>query len=455
TDGFNIATGTGDRDGEQDGDRNITLTGRANWDATDDLSFGGSLFFVDRESDFDDQAFPFAFDPGLGFFVPDLGDPTFNQVVDSDDINDATDLSIGIFGRYEMLDDALVHQVNFDFTHNTSDSISDGLLSFGSKSRRLKAGYQASYAFATGDVEHSITGLTEFEEERNQSNTAARQTRTLFGIGGEYRIAYGPAALQGSLRNDFNDEFEDALTFAVSGSYLVEASGTRFHGSVGRGVTNPSFFEQFGFNPTSFIGNPDLIPERTFQWDVGVEQTLLGGDLIVDATYFQGKVTDEIVGGFNTVVNLPTSENADGESPRQGVEVALTAFPIENLAITGSYTYTLAEEGSTNRQEVRRARHLASLDATYTFLDGRATLNGNVAYNGDQRDNDFSTGFVTPQPLVTLDSFVLLSLQGSYSITPDVDLYARLENATNADYQEVFNYESQGISGFAGVKVRF
>ncbi|MEM9044224.1 MAG: TonB-dependent receptor [Pseudomonadota bacterium] len=449
TDGFNIATGTGDRDGEMDGDRNITLTGRTNWDATDDLSFGANLFFVDRESDFDDQA----------FFVP--GIPT-GAVIDSDDVNDATDISVGVFGRYQMLNDALVHQVSFGFTHNTSDSISDGLLSFGTESRRFKAGYQASYAFETGGFEHTLTGLAEFEDEQNDiisispfGNTINDQSRTLFGVGGEYRVAYGPAALQTSVRNDFNDEFEDALTFSVAGSYLVEASGTRLHGSVGRGVTNPSFFEQFGFSPDFFIGNPDLIPERTFQWDIGVEQSLLDGDLIIDATYFRGKVTDEIVSGFNAAAGLSTSVNADGESPRQGVEVALTAFPIENLAITGSYTYTLAEEGSTNRQEVRRARHLASLDATYTFLDGRATLNGNVAYNGDQRDNDFSTGFFTVQPLVTLDSFVLLSIQGSYAVTPEVDLYARVENATNADYQEVANFETQGVAGFAGVRVRF
>ncbi|MEM8993089.1 MAG: TonB-dependent receptor [Pseudomonadota bacterium] len=443
TDGFNVATGTGDRDGEMDGDRNLTFNAKANWDVTEDLEIGGVARLVDRESDFDDQLFPFP------------SDATTGVVVDSDDVNDATDISLGVFGRYDMLGDALVHQVSFGFTHNTSDSLSDGALSFGTESQRLKAGYQATYAFDTGRLEHLVSALVEVEEEENEASSGFDQSRTLFGVGGEYRIAFGPAALQGSLRNDFNDEFEDALTFAVSGSYLVEQTGTRLHGSVGRGVTNPTFFEQFGFSPDFFIGNPDLIPERTFQWDIGVEQTLLDRRLIFDATYYRGKVTDEIVSGFNADAGLSTSVNADGDSPRQGVELSLTAFPIDTLAITGSYTYTLAEEGSTGRQEVRRARHLASVDATYTFLDGRARLNGNVAYNGDQRDNDFSDGFFTVQPLVTLDSFVLLSIQGSYAVTDNVELFARVENATNADYQEVFNFETQGIAGFAGLRVRF
>ena len=442
-DGFNVATGTGDREGEMDGDRNLTVTGRASWDVTPDLTVGANLFVVDRESETDDQLFPFP------------ADETTGLVVDSDDVTDATDIAVGAFGRYEMLGDALVHEVSLGYTHNSSDSLSDGVLSFGTESRRLKAGYQASYAFETGDVGHLVTGLVELEDEQNEASSGFDQTRTLLGVGGEYRIDVGPAALQASLRNDFNDAFEDALTFSVSGSYRIEETDTRLRGSVGRGVTNPTFFEQFGFSPDFFIGNPDLIPERTFQWDIGVDQTLLDGRLMLGATYFRGRVTDEIVSGFNADAGLSTSVNATGESPRQGVELSVTAFPIDTLAITGSYTYTLAEEGSTGRQEVRRARHLASLDATYAFLGGRATLNGNLAYNGDQRDLDFSDGFFAVQPLVTLDSFVLLSVQGSYAVTESIDLYARVENATDADYQEVFQFETQGIAGFAGLRVRF
>ncbi|MEM6355255.1 MAG: TonB-dependent receptor, partial [Pseudomonadota bacterium] len=85
----------------------------------------------------------------------------------------------------------------------------------------------------------------------------------------------------------------------------------------------------------------------------------------------------------------------------------------------------------------------------------RARLNANIAYNGDQRDLDFTDGFFTVQPLVTLDDFVLLSIQGSYAFTENVELFARVENATNADYQEVFQFETQGVAGFAGLRVRF
>ncbi|MEM6905414.1 MAG: hypothetical protein AAF568_05930, partial [Pseudomonadota bacterium] len=87
----------------------------------------------------------------------------------------------------------------------------------------------------------------------------------------------------------------------------------------------------------------------------------------------------------------------------------------------------------------------------------RARLNGNVVYNGDQLDNDFSSGFL---PAATLPrsnpgSFVLVGVQGSYQVTEAAEIYARIENLTDADYQEVLNFESQGITGFAGIRVNF
>ncbi|MBY8978274.1 TonB-dependent receptor [Rhodobacteraceae bacterium NNCM2] len=443
TAGVNVATGTGDREGERDGDRNVTLNGKTTWDATPDLRLGGNLFFVDRKTDTDSQLFPFP------------ADATTGLVVDTDDVNETTDFAAGVFGIYEMLDDALVHEVNFGYTYNESDTITDGLLSFRTESQRFKAGYQGSYTFETGAFNHLVTGLVEFEDEQNKTNSGFDQTRTLFGVGGEYRLSYGPAAMQASVRQDFNDEFDDALTFSVSGTYLIEATGTRFHSSVGRGVTNPTFFEQFGFSPDFFIGNPDLVPERTFQWDMGVEQTFFDGQLIIDATYFRGKVTDEIVSGFNEQAGLSTTVNATGESPRQGVEVSLSTYPLDDLSIVASYTYTLSQEGSTGLQEVRRPRHLASLDATYRFLDGRARINGNFSYTGKQRDLDFSGGFFTVQPRATLDSYVLLGLQGSYALTDSVEAFARVENALDADYQEVLNFETQGVAGYAGFRVQF
>src|SRR3546814_13557462 len=103
-------------------------------------------------------------------------------------------------------------------------------------------------------------------------------------------------------------------------SYAIPDSGTRFHGSYGTGVTNPTFFELFGFDPDSFVGNPDLKPERSEGWDVGLEQTFFGDRLTLDLTYFETNLEDEITTIYQAQTFVGTPINMAGESRRRGLE---------------------------------------------------------------------------------------------------------------------------------------
>ena len=60
-----------------------------------------------------------------------------------------------------------------------------------------------------------------------------------------------------------------------------------------RGIKEPDFSQSFG---VSFFaqGNPDLKPERSRTFDVGVEQRLGGGRGRVEATYFDHRYDDQI-----------------------------------------------------------------------------------------------------------------------------------------------------------------
>ena len=79
----------------------------------------------------------------------------------------------------------------------------------------------------------------EFEREVNQASTGD-QTRNLYGVIGEWRGSFFEVIeLQAGVRQDFNDGFEDATTYSVAAAYSHEPTGTRLHGSVGTGVTNP------------------------------------------------------------------------------------------------------------------------------------------------------------------------------------------------------------------------
>ena len=81
---------------------------------------------------------------------------------------------------------------------------------------------------------------------------------------------------------------------------------------------------------------------------------------------------------------------------------------------------------------------------------GPFTLGGSLAYVGERLDRDFD---LFPSPIVSLDDYVLGSVQRGLRIMPQLELFARAENAFDADYQDVFGYRHAGRTVHAGLRV--
>src|SRR5699024_7527576 len=128
-------------------------------------------------------------------------------------------------------------------------------------------------------------------------------TRSIFG---QYQLdLFDSLSLSAGLRQDFNDEFDDASTYRLTAAYNLAETGTRLHASYGTAVKNPTMTERYGFG--SFLeGNPDLKPEKSRGWEIGVEQDLLEERLTLGATYFDRKIKDLITYNqtFTSVENI-------------------------------------------------------------------------------------------------------------------------------------------------------
>ena len=123
--------------------------------------------------------------------------------------------------------------------------------------------------------------------------------------------------------------------------------------------------------------------------------------------------------------------------------------PLPNLSVRGSYTWTQSEDGAGAR-EIRRPRHLASLGGAYEFLDGRGVIDLGVDWNGGQTDTRFSSAGAET---VKLAPYALVRIAGSWRLSDRLELFGRVENALNQDYEEVFSYRSPGIGIWLGLRV--
>ena len=47
-----------------------------------------------------------------------------------------------------------------------------------------------------------------------------------------------------------------------------------------------------------------------------------------------------------------------------------------------------------------------------------------------------------------------MTLSGAYRIAPHIALTARIENAADSRYQDVYGYRTPGVAAYGGVKVK-
>ena len=422
---------------EKDRDDNRTISGKASFIASDALRFDLVGRFTEKDTDTD----------GFDF----SGGPLQGLSVDEASFSNTEDLTLAARAALNLVDDRWLTQLSLERT----DSETDGG-SFGSESSRTRTVLSSSWQWSDIAALRQRSTLFIEDEEETFKNTmpsdpsqVPEQERNLFGYGVEHRIEFEDRLfISGSLRRDENDDFKDQTTWSTAVSWRVNDAGTRLHGSYGLGVTNPTFSEQFGFVPGLFEGNPDLVPEESKGWDAGVEQLLLKDRLLIDLTYFDAELENEIRSVFPTVIN------GTGRSDRSGLEVSVSFQASPRTLLRGAYTYTDANEPT--GVEVRRPERTASLYVDQLFFDDRLSVGASLVYNGEQFDNDFRNFFVTFSPERTrVDAYTLVNLNVRFTVMEALELYARLENLFDEDYEEVISYATPGRSAYAGLRFSF
>ncbi|MGE0231453.1 MAG: TonB-dependent receptor plug domain-containing protein [Flavobacteriaceae bacterium] len=442
---------------ENDGARDVSVNAKGGVEISPAFEIDGILRYIDRRVESDPQDFNcFAYDI---FFNCTAPSPTYGLGVDGFDFGETEDLSGRATARYKALDGRWIHEFTGSFNHIDTLFQPQGGAYSSAEERRQVASYKTAYNFVTGNgaVDHTLTGLIEWQHEtfRQTQATAtpgqrALKVRDTASAAAEYLVRFGNISLTGALRFDENDRFEDATTWRVTGAYEMPDLDARLHASVGTAVTNPTFYELFGFFPGSFVGNAALRPESSTGFDIGIEKSFLNGDFVVDVTYFQQDLEDEIVTVFGVV---STAANLSGDSQRSGVEVSTKWTPLAWLDLTAAYTYLDSTQPGPAR-EVRRPRHSGRVDATARFAQDRGRVTLGAQWSADMIDTQFLANFPFSR-VAALDDFVSVNAAVSYLVRPDLELYARVENLFDTRYEEVFSYQAPGVTAYAGLVWRF
>lgn len=419
-------------DGDRDGYWNIALRGRAALALGGDNEVGVNGFAIRANNDFD------GFNPDT-FSHDDTLDNSKNRLVAG---------RIWFAHKGEAWDARFAASLLGSSNRNFLDN------SFLNKTsaKRWTLGGQLSRQFVTGSIRHRLTGAVDGEWERFRAEDEAfggatnqLQSRSHAAVTGEWQAAVGQWLVTDlALRHDSFNRFKNATTARASALARI-GSRLAVTASWGEGIAQPSFTDLFGFFPGGYVGNPDVKPERSRGYEFSARYA--HGSINVSLTYFRQRLKDEIIED----ATFTSVQNADGASKRQGMEAEAHWSAGEWLNLSLGYAWLDAKQqvdaGVPGQKEFRRPKHggFASADG----MHGRLSYGVSLAYTGNHLDRRDSFPF----DLVELDSYWLASARLAYRIDQRFELFGRVHNAFDADYEDVVDYRTEGRSIYGGLRV--
>jgi vitamin B12 transporter len=247
-----------------------------------------------------------------------------------------------------------------------------------------------------------------------------------------------------NVRYDDNERFGSKVTWRFAPAYVITESDTRFSASAGSGFKAPTLSELYQNFPPYFLANPDLKPETSTGYDLGVEQGLFNKAVQVGVTWFRNDIHDLIT----TDVTGTTYANV-GRAVTQGAENFIAWQPLQALKLRADYTFTQADDEILDEELLRRPKHKATLDANWQVTDV-FSLDSTLLYVGSWIDGnrDFSI------PRLTAPGYTTVNLAANFALNARWTLFGRIDNLFDRRYQDPVGFLQPALGVFAGVRGR-
>lgn len=437
TDGYSAyASGS-----EKDGYTHNAVSGRMNLKITDQVSLDLRAAWSEGDADFDgfqtdsresgptDELVTYA---GLNF---DLLEGRFKNRIGYA----TTDID-----RYTANPDRLVQSRTFE-----------------ARGQNTRWDYQGSFAFT--DTLSATFGV-EREQAEMQSRSLPDALSTPDFVRGEANLdsvysqfqwqPINGLNLTAGIRYDDHEQYGSHTLGQVSAAWALHDGNTVLRASWGQGFRAPGLYELY-----SEYGNLDLRPEEFDAWEVGVEHKLFGEGAVA-LTYFSRQADNEIRYNSCAFGSTDPQCSVNGatrwgyyanlqRTEAEGIEISGHYALTPALTVSGNYTRTDAKNISGERAGKRlalRPRDMGNLSADYVFASGfKASVS--ARFVGERFTSEANTD--------ALDSYTLVDLRATYPVTKALEVYGRIENLSDEDYETSQGYGTAGRALYGGVRIKF
>lgn len=263
-----------------------------------------------------------------------------------------------------------------------------------------------------------------FNSTWNTSDSGEYKTKGYFVTNSN---RFNNTILTESLRHDSYDKFKNKTTGKI-GIKQIFVEDLSVSSNYGTSYKAPSLYNLIG----TYGANPDLIPEDIKSFDASIEYKDL------KLTYFKSSIDNLIDYKSGNYLNL------DGTSKYKGYEIYYEKR-FETTLLSLKYINQSAKDGDGNDLQ-RREKEKVNFSADYFGIKA-FNFNLNGAYIGERYDDLAKTK--------QTGKYIVLNTVVNYEYKRNLNLYLKINNIADKNYQEVDGYATSPRAYYVGINATF
>ena len=264
--------------------------------------------------------------------------------------------------------------------------------------------------------------------------------RSVTGAFGEvhYVTGWGPTLLA-SVRVDDSDKESGETTSKFGFLHDFNNGRTSIRANWGQGFSLPGFFSL----ASPLVGNPDLRPETSESYDIGVTQRSSDGRLSGTVTLFHNEF-DDLIDFDSTTFMMINRERLTVD----GVELQFDMRVNDTLSLVAQATFMDLEVKNSSTPLRQRPDWRGSVAMRWAPSE-KWLIDASWLSVDETFDSSIPTGDLF------LDGYNRLDVTTTFSVSENLNVLLSVNNLLDDDYAEAIGFPSPGTRGRLGVRYRF
>ncbi|WP_180186314.1 TonB-dependent siderophore receptor [Acinetobacter sp. YH01008] len=347
--------------------------------------------------------------------------------------NEGTNIYYG--GSQDFLNQVLIAKASAQVSPNLLlngqySNFKDELLGAGNSylfnTERDEADLSAKWKLS--NTQHLLLGAS-LNQTNIESYSILGQKQDLDSIGYYVQHNYDTNKVhtQAGLRLEDHDEFGSHIVGQLAGRYNLNAK-TSIYSNIGTGFKAPTgnqlYYSYDNATWGGTYGNPDLKPEESISYEIGLDHQLTNS-LSLNAALYETQVDNLIDTRLIEVGKKDKTYDNIRKAQMQGGEFGLT-WQKDDFFIIGEYAYVRTENKDTGLELIRRPRQ--SLSTTIGLENSLYGLSATLIAKSTSKISNVADSEEVP-------GYATVDLNGYWNLNPNIKLFSNIKNIGDVKFK--------------------